>query len=283
MEIRTVLCPIDFSSLDDRELDLAVQVCEAFRARLVLHHNVSAVSPGFAKAWEWDQTHRESGVSVEAAHRRLATLLRQLPARIQAESVVTDGPLAMVVLTLAHEVHADFLVLGTHGWSTEDHASVTERVIARAPCPVLTIRDVAGLRRFRLTAQPGDHASRLVVPTDFSPTAGTILRYATELARELDLQLHLLHIAHSARAFAAKQALHALVPADLRERTQCHVRVGRIDEEIERFLLEIEPELVVMGTHARDFWRRLFTRDVARELLHRATCPVCFVPPSAAQ
>ncbi len=44
---------------------------------------------------------------------------------------------------------------------------------------------------------------------------------------------------------------------------------------------QVRPALVVMGTHARDFWRRLFTRDMARQVLHGASCPVWFVPPGA--
>jgi nucleotide-binding universal stress UspA family protein len=67
-------------------------------------------------------------------------------------------------------------------------------------------------------------------------------------------------------------------PSDPKARTECHVRVGCADKEIEKFLRHAEPELVVMGTHARTFWRRLFTRDVARQVLHGASCPVCFVP-----
>lgn len=282
MKIGVVLCPIDFSKLAERELDLAVQICETFGARLVLHHNVSAVSPAFSKAWEWDQAHRQDGTSTDEAQRRVDALLRQLPAGIRSEAVLTHGPLARVVLALAQKLPADLLVLGTHGWSTEDHASVTERIIEQAPCPVLTIGDASALRRFRLKPQPDAEMPRLVVPTDFSESAGKAVAYAIELARELPLQLHLLHVSQSAGGDEAMETLDRLVPDDLRGRAECHLRVGRTEEEIEEFVRQTEPELVVMGTHARNFWRRLFTRDVARQLLHGSSCPVCFVPPTMA-
>lgn len=282
MQIRIILCPIDFSQLASRELDLAVRACEAYRARLVLHHNVPAISPGFSKAWEWEREHRRQGPSTEEAQERVNALLKELPNGIRGEAVITQGPLATVVLSLAQRLPADLLVLGTHGWSTEDHASLTERIIDQTPCPVLTIHDTAALRKFRLKSEPGGELPRLVVPTDFSEAAGKAVAYAITLARELPLRLDLLHVSRTAHDEVALEALDGLVPPDLRDRVECHLRSGRAEEAIEDFLRETEPELVVMGTHERRFWRRFSRRDVARQLLHDATCPVCFVPPTTA-
>jgi len=44
--IRTVVCPVDFSPATSRQVDLASDVCRAFGARLILHHNVSDLSVG---------------------------------------------------------------------------------------------------------------------------------------------------------------------------------------------------------------------------------------------
>ena len=37
-----------------------------------------------------------------------------------------------------------------------------------------------------------------------------------------------------------------------------------------------------MGEHAPGFFRHYFTHDTAREVLHRARCPVWYVPPPKA-
>jgi nucleotide-binding universal stress UspA family protein len=281
MKVDVVLCPTDFTVLDERELELAITVCRAFGSRLVLHHNVSAISPGFSKAWEWDQAHRQDAESTEEAQRRLDALLRTLPAGLAGEAVITHGPLARVVLALAEKLPADLVVLGTHGWSTEDHASVTERVIERCPCPVLTIGDAGAGGGFRLEAGAGGDPPRIVAATDFSESADKAVAYAIELTRRLRLRLDLLHVTYE-DGHAAGEALDRLVPDDLRGSVECHLRVGKIDDEIIEFLRRAKPELVVVGTHTRSFWRRLFTRDVTRPLLHGATCPVCFVPPTFA-
>ncbi len=45
MEIRTILCSVDFSSISARILRLAVEASQLFKSRLVLHHNVDAPLP----------------------------------------------------------------------------------------------------------------------------------------------------------------------------------------------------------------------------------------------
>lgn len=282
MTIKIVLCPIDFSELAERELGLAVQICEIFQARLVLHHNLSAISPGLSKAWEWDESHQHDEPSAADAEQRLAQLMRQLPASVHAEAAITHGPVATVVLALAEKLPADLLVLGTHGWSSADHASVTERILERTPCPILTIRDTEALHVFRLRPGPDQAPARVVVPTDFSPAAAGAVSYAVELARQLPLELHLVHVSPRPGADEALETLASLVPPDLQHRAQCHLRIGQTLEELDAVVHLVRPGLIVMGTHARDFWRRIFTRDVARRILHDASCPVWFVPPAAA-
>lgn len=277
MKMNIVLCPIDFSQLAEREIALSVELCRTFGARLVLHHNLAAGAPGFAKAWEWDEAHRQERGSTHEAERKMQQLLRRVPPAVEAEASISRGPLATVLLSLARELPADLVVLGSHGWSTQDHASVTERIVERSPCPVLTFGEDERNPMQRLTANGS--AKRAAVLTDLGENGNRAVDYAFRIARRLPLQLHLVHVGTGRRAESAKKTLGDLIPPDLAGRAECHVRIGRPGEEIESFLRQIDADLAVMGTHARDFWRGLFTHDTARELLHRAGCPVWFVPP----
>ena len=54
-------------------------------------------------------------------------------------------------------------------------------------------------------------AERILVPVDFSPSGDAVVRYACDLARRLDAQLHLLHVV------AEKHGPREL-PADLKDR-----------------------------------------------------------------
>lgn len=278
LEIKTVLCPVDFSNLAARELELAVQVCEAFGAKLIVHHNVLATGPAFSKAWEWSEEHRAEKVHEGDAAKRLQGVLATLPPTIRAEAQVSSGPVAPVLLLLAEQLPADLMVLGSHGWSTQDHASVTERILERSPCPVLTIHE--GIEHaFRLKPAGVEPAVRVLVPTDLSDSAATAVRYAFDLARRFPLHLTLLHVVREgAPAAPAEHQLEALVPPDLATRVDTTIHHGRAVDEILATVETLQPAFMVVGEHVGGFFHRLFTQHTARQILHRARCPVWFVP-----
>jgi universal stress protein A len=280
--LKIVLCPIDFSDLSRRELGLAVEIGETLGAHLVLHHNLAAVSPGLTRAWEWNEVHRADEASTAKAEARMRQLLAELPKGISAEASVSSGPLAPLLLELARQLPADLIVLGSHGWSTPDHASVTERIIDRSPCPVLTIQEGAA-SHFRLRAAHGSDVVPVVVPTDLSEEGQRVVEYAIELARMAPLQLHLLHVPPAGSSYltleTAQRRLNDLVPTDLLAQAEAHVQPGDSTTEILKLSERISPAFMIMGEHARGFFRRFFTHDTAREVLHRASCPVWFVPP----
>jgi nucleotide-binding universal stress UspA family protein len=95
MDIKTVLCPVDFSTLSDRELRLAAQICERFGARMMVQHNIDDVPPVFlANAWMYSETHMYPEEEREAqASRLLKAAFEKLPKSIKYEGRITFGKL----------------------------------------------------------------------------------------------------------------------------------------------------------------------------------------------
>jgi universal stress protein A len=63
--------------------------------------------------------------------------------RMTAETMLLQGVPFAEIIQFARDGNYDLIVMGTHGRSGFKHAllgSVTEKVIRKAPCPVLTIR-----------------------------------------------------------------------------------------------------------------------------------------------
>ena len=283
MVLRTILCPIDFTNLSTCEIDSAVEVATAFGARLVLHYNRMAIGPGLARAWDWKATHDPDSPSETEAEGKMRAALAALPPGVVAEGVISAGPIGGLVLALAERIQADLIVIGSHGWSTQEHESVTERVLAQAPCPVLALHE-GQQEPLRLGASEAASPLRAVVPMDFSETARYVLDYAYALARALPLQLELLHVLPGrsrgapAAEEAARERLVATVPADLATRVTTCVRSGRPATVILSHLREVQPRFTVIGHHAQDLWRRLLTHDTARDVVHEACCPAWIVP-----
>lgn len=300
LQIRTVLCPVDFSSLNEREIEVAVDVCRSFGARLILHHNVGNAPLGASASWMWHQEHRNGYSSEELASAQLGEMVAALPPEVRGEARLSNGLAAPAILHLQDQVKADLVVLATHGASTADHASVTEKIVESSTCPVLVLH--ADAEPSMLVAPPTTPILDVLVATDLSPASDRAFAYACDLARVLPLRLHLLHVIPPRKSTwvetgvsmgtpqvregepsaAARERLMALVPGDLENRVTVRVEIGDPAEKIAEASSRLGVSCIVMGAHARSLLRRFFTRDTSRELLHKAPCPVWFVPEIAA-
>jgi len=80
------------------------------------------------------------------AKKTLAELADKHLSGVNHRIVTKIGEVAKSVLEVAHETHADLIVMATHGRSGIPHfflGSVAEKVVREAHCPVLTVRPTA--------------------------------------------------------------------------------------------------------------------------------------------
>jgi nucleotide-binding universal stress UspA family protein len=132
--------------------------------------------------------------------------------------------------------------------------------------------------------------TRILVPTDFSPTSDAAVRYAGQLALTLGARLHLLHVPgrtgehmeadYPIEQFRAPVArLDAFFTADEVERLHptYAVRVGTPAEEIVVYADSLGVDLIVMGTHGRTGIAHAVIGSVAEHVARIASCPVLLV------
>ena len=288
-QLHTVVCPVDFSPATKRQVALAAGVCDTFGSRLILHHHISVLSSGLAVGWMWAADHRlESGDAV-------ATLLRELqaglPTTLNAEAHITRGPSSgNSILAVCRSAAADLVVLSTHGATSDDHPSLTERLLGSARCGVLVLHEPAVDAR-TLCFEPASGSSQaILVPTDLRAGSRGAVDLACELARRLRATLHLLHVVEQRRLRPiddgvreeVQRQLHALVPDDLGGRSHVHVRQGDAVACIVQEAARLSAACIVMGEHSKMPVRRWLSRDTSRAVLHSAPCPVWYVPAKTA-
>jgi universal stress protein A len=285
--IRRILCPVDFTEVSQRELELAIRLADRFGSELLLQHNLASGS-ALGVSWMHEQEHHERAAKEdEEARAKLSALLGALPdvVRAKARGALTYGSLHRCVENLANEAAVDLIVVGTHGRSSAEHSSETERLIAQAPCPVLTTHDDAP-QKSPIAATPGSEARlRTLVPVDFSEHSLTALRYALDLKDPLGLDLTVLYVpaGDDYGAGWAEAKLAESLPPGARPQFQLEIKEGKPVEQILDEETALDAGLVIMGSHAAGFIERLFFKGppTSREILHRSYCPVWFVPASA--
>jgi len=141
MKIERILCPVDFSECSMRAADDAVDLARTLGAEIHLFHawKIPPHSPdGASTVLEvMRRTEDDATSKIEA----LAARHRRGDLRISTR--VAEGRAKIEILRMIDEVHADLVVMGTHGRSGLSHVllgSVAERVVRSAPVPVMTVR-----------------------------------------------------------------------------------------------------------------------------------------------
>jgi nucleotide-binding universal stress UspA family protein len=227
----------------------------------------------------------EARENAERGTLEVRRLLSRVPSSLEPEARLTRGPVAETLLQVARELPADLLVMGTHGPTTAEHRSLTERIVSEGPCPVLTLGEGYEPNRVlgALEGKPPEELS-VVVPSDFSPASQAALDFAVALAELMPHRLVLVHAlrpgkASNSEVAARRKELSALVPEHLTNRTTCEVRVGHAAPAIREAAREHEALFVLMAGHGKGALKRLVFGSTTLDLLRSCDCPVLFLPP----
>lgn len=145
-----ILVPIDFGDCSRSAVEHALYLAQSFNATIELLHVVWDPPPYVGFESVMVQVPRSSSLAFSeytraAAARELERFLEHFtPAERQGMTTrFAHGEASNTVLSVAEDEHFDLIVMGTHGRTGLSHmlmGSVAEKVVRRAPCPVLTIR-----------------------------------------------------------------------------------------------------------------------------------------------
>lgn len=140
IDLKRILVPIDFSKYSANALRYACALAERFSAEVHLLHVTDPLKgPGYLPPpEEW----------LRELEQQARTELEKLPGPDLGRNLVVDreirsGFAFSEIVRYAREQDVGLIVMGTHGRSGLAHVllgSVAERVVRKAPCPVLTVR-----------------------------------------------------------------------------------------------------------------------------------------------
>jgi nucleotide-binding universal stress UspA family protein len=143
LTIKRILVPTDFSECSEHALKYGREMASTFGATLHLLH---VVQDPYTQPWAAEAFPAPLGDLLqqwqEQAHARLKALLPE-GERSGAMIAVQVGSPFQEICRYAEEQDIDMIVIGTHGRGPLGHmllGSVAEKVVRRAPCPVLTVR-----------------------------------------------------------------------------------------------------------------------------------------------
>ncbi len=146
--IQTILLPTDGSECSAKAMAYALSFAKQYGGRVVALHVIDQrweeqTRVVFAEVGQ-DLTQKIRDGYAEEARR----ILREVTgaagkAGVPVETKVLTGIPSEDIIRVAEELPADLIIMGTHGRAGMSHflmGSVAEKVVRRAPCPVLTVR-----------------------------------------------------------------------------------------------------------------------------------------------
>jgi nucleotide-binding universal stress UspA family protein len=147
MKIKKILAPTDLSEPSRAGVRLALDLAKSKRAKVLIYHVIGASEEWLARHDDFYSPNQ----LIEKHKRMLAQFLKasfgdSLP-EVSVRQDVGFGVPYEKIIEKAKEEKADLIVMSTHGWSGLFHAligSVTERVVRRAHCPVLSVHPAIG-------------------------------------------------------------------------------------------------------------------------------------------
>jgi len=138
--------------------------------------------------------------------------------------------------------------------------------------------------------------NKIVCPVDFDQTSLPALRSASQLAREHNATLYLVHVMEVPPAAemalplekmetVARTRLERIGHQNLQRETRYELLVMMGDPGIQILQLanQLGADLIVMATHGRKGLYRLVLGSVAEHVVREAPCPVLTVKPKAAR
>lgn len=141
--IKKVLVPIDFSDYSKSALKYAVNFAKLFNAEIILIYVVEPViyPPDFSMGQiampslntEWDE--RAKDELDKLAKSEISTSVK---------TILKTGKPFVEIIETAKEENIDLIIIATHGHTGVEHilfGSTAEKVVRKAPCPVLTLRE----------------------------------------------------------------------------------------------------------------------------------------------
>ena len=293
IEIKRILCPIDFSEYSEHALRYAMKMAKWYGASLQVLHVMPPMMPLATSAL------------AAAGHQLVRNNLKSTIERWQdpevdvAAELLESASTAEMIMRRADALDVDLIVAGSHGRKGMRRmllGSVVEPLLHRCRRPVLIVP--AGLNLARLERPVA--FSRIICGVDFSDASVAALAYALSIAEECDARLTIVNaiemppelinppqppdfnIERARGAVAAERLtkLRALIPEHARDCCTVETAVveGGASRQLLRFADERQADLVVLGVHGRNALDLAVFGSTAKDVVTRAHCPVLIVP-----
>ena len=282
--MKRIIVPTDFSVQAQNALDLASEIANKTGAKIILMHVIE-----FAKK---ETTFLGSSTLSTMGSLSTGTDMDDIyfielfkKRKNQMAEILSDPSYANIDLvdkimlgTPYHSIEeeitdsdADLIIMGTTGvndWEESLIGSTAEKVVRHASCPVLTLR-----KRVKLI-----DVDKIVFASDFKELKPSYLYVVKSIQKLFDAQLHLVYVNtpnHFKNEREIVRHLDSFAKENEFDNHNIHIYSHVNEEEgIVWFTEDFDMDMVMMATHGRSGFSRLFDHSIAEDVVNFSKKPV---------
>ena len=142
--LRKILVPIDFSDYSKKALHYAVPFARQFNATIYLLYVVEpTIYPADFSFVQIGMPNVENELRTKGEQELQELITNEIKGAVPSEAFVKVGLPFVEVVSFAKDEKIELIIVATHGHSGVEHVlfgSTAEKIVRKAPCPVLVVR-----------------------------------------------------------------------------------------------------------------------------------------------
>lgn len=275
--MKAILIPTDFSEQANNALDVAYAIAKKNNASIKLLHIIEAPGVGsfntMGEVYTGDPMNNVYIMEMMKVMKGKMEMLISDPKYkdVEMKYNVKVGNAFSGISNEINEFDIDLVVMGSKGSSGLEETLIgsnTEKVVRRAKCPVLTVKDKMDMGAVK----------NIVFASDFRTKGGNVIAALKEFATTFDAKIHLLKV-NTPNSFSADREMRKRMNEFAMENRLENYTINIYNHEDEEdgiiyFADDINADIIALGTHGRTGLMHLLSGSIAEDIVNHARRPV---------
>jgi nucleotide-binding universal stress UspA family protein len=270
--MNTVLFPTDFSKNAQHAFRYAKAMAKGKRAKLILlyAYDLPLIAPTSAFTTRGQALHLIDQNLRDAALQQMEQYTNELDLLGENYAVlIKEGNAANVIAEFCLNEVIDLIVMGTKGKSDDREflmGSVTARLVGKVKIPVLSIPESAAIRPLK----------QVVFATNLIYNSEDEIQKAINFAMVNSSSLTFLHIQTDIEKNNSKlNELSKILEFNKNENvTLTVIQDNDVVHGIGHYLKDNDPDLLVLSTHTKSLYEKLFHKSIRKEMVLNSKVPL---------
>lgn len=271
--MKTILVPTDFSLNADNALYYAIDLAKRSHFKLLLLHAYQVNYPN--PYVPLDYLVEEKGNALKDSDNQLKSTAQKIShaGHLEYEYLSVEDAPVDAILKIIKEKEIDLVVMGTKGDSNLANnifGSNAAKVLEKATCPVMAIPQDSSFKDIK----------KFTYATAYNYSDVYALKKVVEMAKLFNAQVNVLHILDNSKSLDKEKELMKNFMDEVNRKIQYSnmsfqlLEGKNVEDALEEYIVSDSTSILVMSTHHRDFFDKLFGKSITKHMAYHTSIPL---------